>query len=741
MAYWGLVQQRGPWRETRSDLKHLKDVSPVWKGGGVPAGGLPHAGHGNWLQSMGPLDQAGPYPYPPLPKPSSWAVRTPLITRGVAPPGHRRGRGRGIPIPSAGGSAGGNAGGQVPGHGPPPEEKPNTYTSNTNPPPPSVPVNPADLPLPPSPGPPSAGSTAYHAVHRINTGLNGAPTSRTELATDMFVEEAMKEGNLENAANGVAEMGIDTALSELRHSVTKGSPATEGESPDNITHLPEGPNSLVAKLQNESNEKSLQISNLRVLVDTAHALTVANAKTAEDALTVAKKAEVEIESLHAHIRRRSADAAAAMGTLNAEHAMEIATLRSQLNEALGALASARTQLGEAHAANTSLQQYAKFASESAATANATAEEINRASFTFNLQREAQYGVALQQLYQRINELQSQIAAGVVDKGMGIKKEIARLKAHQIMMNRDDPEQAVAVAKLAQLYTQLGDLPSEATSSARAGLSTIFAPVANAAANSPSAAAVRKSTTNLMSATIDKIDGAFSNAGAVYIDPANKTGRRDELQAEFEKIGSAYLDADDPQYGAFVSQLVQFLQTHNLPAIPRPEHIQLVKSATTAAEAHALRNNITDSTDFTNSQLMLYELQKGAAVALAVNPDTANRVPTGTEIVAPARTSQPGGSSKPRHGFNGIPMAPSLPPLVSPAERKRRLSQVGRNYNLEMYLKEHPGLTAPKIVKSTKPFGNKGPKDIPNSAMGFVDAAIAYDEEDIANRRPLRRRKE
>lgn len=77
--YWGLTQQRGPWKETRQDLKNLSNKDVVWRGGGVGAGGTTHAGHGNWFQEMNPKSASSDQPEKGLPTPSAWSLPSVVI--------------------------------------------------------------------------------------------------------------------------------------------------------------------------------------------------------------------------------------------------------------------------------------------------------------------------------------------------------------------------------------------------------------------------------------------------------------------------------------------------------------------------------------------------------------------------------------------------------------------------------------------------------------------------------------
>ena len=57
-SYYGLVKQNGPWRKTALDRQHLAERDQLAMGGGIPAGGLKHAGHANWLLSVAYPDRS-----------------------------------------------------------------------------------------------------------------------------------------------------------------------------------------------------------------------------------------------------------------------------------------------------------------------------------------------------------------------------------------------------------------------------------------------------------------------------------------------------------------------------------------------------------------------------------------------------------------------------------------------------------------------------------------------------------
>ena len=71
--FWGLVEQVGPWKTTRSDIKRSKMKDKPTVGGGIEAGGREHAGHGEWTQIFTPYQNDAS---PSIPKPSSYAMRS-----------------------------------------------------------------------------------------------------------------------------------------------------------------------------------------------------------------------------------------------------------------------------------------------------------------------------------------------------------------------------------------------------------------------------------------------------------------------------------------------------------------------------------------------------------------------------------------------------------------------------------------------------------------------------------------
>ena len=76
--FWGLTQQKGPWRTTPADVRNakasMKQKSTI--GGGVGNGGTLHAGHGNYSVTMTPADRDAWKSPPP---PSQYATRSVMM--------------------------------------------------------------------------------------------------------------------------------------------------------------------------------------------------------------------------------------------------------------------------------------------------------------------------------------------------------------------------------------------------------------------------------------------------------------------------------------------------------------------------------------------------------------------------------------------------------------------------------------------------------------------------------------
>jgi hypothetical protein len=73
--FWGLVQQKGPWKTTKMDLQNSRSSMKQDKvsGGGIGEGGTSHAGHGNYKQFINPGVISGRDAPPP---PSKLAMRS-----------------------------------------------------------------------------------------------------------------------------------------------------------------------------------------------------------------------------------------------------------------------------------------------------------------------------------------------------------------------------------------------------------------------------------------------------------------------------------------------------------------------------------------------------------------------------------------------------------------------------------------------------------------------------------------
>lgn len=98
--YWGLTQQKGPWKSTAIDKARAKDSlkNSYAAGGGVAAGGTKNAGHGNYEQVMTPY-QINATGAPP--KPSAYALVQPNATREYQQKGVvGRGRPQALPVAS-----------------------------------------------------------------------------------------------------------------------------------------------------------------------------------------------------------------------------------------------------------------------------------------------------------------------------------------------------------------------------------------------------------------------------------------------------------------------------------------------------------------------------------------------------------------------------------------------------------------------------------------------------------------
>lgn len=80
-AFWGLVQQRGPWATTPQDRKNAHRKGVISIGGGIPAGGTVNAGHSIWASVTNLVPKPQNYPAPPPPKPSKWAMASVVLKK------------------------------------------------------------------------------------------------------------------------------------------------------------------------------------------------------------------------------------------------------------------------------------------------------------------------------------------------------------------------------------------------------------------------------------------------------------------------------------------------------------------------------------------------------------------------------------------------------------------------------------------------------------------------------------
>ena len=74
-GFWGLVEQKGPWKSTPSDKARSTRTQPNKKtGGGIQIGGTKNAGHAGWYASMNPSVE--PNALPPPPRPSQYVQKS-----------------------------------------------------------------------------------------------------------------------------------------------------------------------------------------------------------------------------------------------------------------------------------------------------------------------------------------------------------------------------------------------------------------------------------------------------------------------------------------------------------------------------------------------------------------------------------------------------------------------------------------------------------------------------------------
>lgn len=79
--FWGLVEQKGPWKTTMNDVTRSQQHLPSKQsGGGIQIGGTKNAGHAGWYAQMNP--NVDPNVAPPLPKPSQYVQKS-VITKSI----------------------------------------------------------------------------------------------------------------------------------------------------------------------------------------------------------------------------------------------------------------------------------------------------------------------------------------------------------------------------------------------------------------------------------------------------------------------------------------------------------------------------------------------------------------------------------------------------------------------------------------------------------------------------------
>ncbi len=78
-SFWGLVEQKGPWKTTASDIQRSQPYQATKDtGGGIQIGGTKNAGHAGWYAQINPNVDAN---YgPPPPKPSQYVQKS-IISR------------------------------------------------------------------------------------------------------------------------------------------------------------------------------------------------------------------------------------------------------------------------------------------------------------------------------------------------------------------------------------------------------------------------------------------------------------------------------------------------------------------------------------------------------------------------------------------------------------------------------------------------------------------------------------
>lgn len=77
-GFWGLVEQKGPWKTTTNDIaRSYQPYTSKEVGGGIQVGGTKNAGHAGWYAQMNP--SVDPNYAPPPPKPSKYVQKSVIM--------------------------------------------------------------------------------------------------------------------------------------------------------------------------------------------------------------------------------------------------------------------------------------------------------------------------------------------------------------------------------------------------------------------------------------------------------------------------------------------------------------------------------------------------------------------------------------------------------------------------------------------------------------------------------------
>lgn len=83
-GFWGLVEQKGPWKTTSNDAARSHRSQPSKKtGGGIEIGGTKNAGHAGWYASINP--QVDPNVLPSPPRPSQYVQKSIIVPSTMMP--------------------------------------------------------------------------------------------------------------------------------------------------------------------------------------------------------------------------------------------------------------------------------------------------------------------------------------------------------------------------------------------------------------------------------------------------------------------------------------------------------------------------------------------------------------------------------------------------------------------------------------------------------------------------------